>query len=165
MHDSLHDTQQSQQQIQLFPVQHHQCWCFFFTCHSFCPWEQPAASQHHAPVGPQGPSTHLQCNFCGVAVPTMQSAFLQQGVWWGAGGRQQLWVTPLWALSLQPSLGSAARGPAATGAPAGRRMASTTAPAPTASPASTARSVQPPPPQGGQVAAAPPGSRPPCAPR
>uniref|UniRef100_A0A8C9N010 Sushi, nidogen and EGF like domains 1 n=1 Tax=Serinus canaria TaxID=9135 RepID=A0A8C9N010_SERCA len=82
-------------QIHLFLVQHHQCWCFLSTCHNFCPWEQPAVSQHHA-VGPQGPSTHLHgCSFCGVAGPRM-------------------------------------------------RTASTTAPAPTASPAGTARSVQPP---------------------
>lgn len=89
-----------------------------------------------------------------------------------ADGRQWLWVTPLRVLSLQPSLGCAARGPAATGAPAGRRMASTTAPAPTASPASTARSVQPPGPRredrwqlphGAYAHLVPPGKPDPCA--
>lgn len=79
----------------------------------------------------------------------------------GFGGRQwplgcgQQWVTPCSRCSLQPSHGSAAQDPVATGELAGRQMASTTAPAPTASPGSTARSVRPPDPRLGHEAVVP----------
>lgn len=35
--------------MKLFPVQHYECWCFLFTCHSFCLWE--LSLSNHAPVG------------------------------------------------------------------------------------------------------------------
>lgn len=94
----------------------------------------------------------------------MQSGFPQQGLV-GAGGGQQLWVTLLWAFSAaKPRLCST--GPCRNGGTCreadgeyhctcpyrftGRHCEIGTAPRP---------------PLGGEVAAAPLGSRPPCAPR
>lgn len=86
MNDSLNDTQQSQQQIQLFLVQHHRCWCFLFTRHSFCLWEQPPSIMHLlAPKAPAHICTGV--DFVVLLDPGCSQAPRSQGLvghWWEA---------------------------------------------------------------------------------